>query len=63
MEESLWAAATVLTIKNQEKFLSEYQKGPGENDEGGYAHREKLVSITLQGLADDGQKCFQELSQ
>ncbi|GKW01362.1 hypothetical protein PEC301877_01770 [Pectobacterium carotovorum subsp. carotovorum] len=63
MEESLWAAATVLTIKNQENFLSEYQKGPGENDDGGYTHRTKLVSITLQGLADDGQKCFQELSQ
>ncbi|MBS4433278.1 hypothetical protein E2566_08065 [Pectobacterium punjabense] len=63
MEENLWAAATVLTIKNQERFLSEYQKGPAKEDEGGFTYRGKLVSITLQGLADDGQKCFQELSQ
>lgn len=62
LEESLWGAATILSNQNQKIFLTEYKNGPGKDDVGGYAYREKLISITLQGLAIDGQKCFQELA-
>lgn len=62
MEENLWAAAMVLTTKNQEILLSEYKKGPSENDRGGYIYKDKLISLALQGLADDSQKCIQGLS-
>lgn len=62
LEESLWGAATILSTQNQKIFLTEYQKGPAKNDDGGYEYRAKLTSITLQSLAIDGQKCFQELA-
>ncbi|EHK5629777.1 hypothetical protein IS012_004604, partial [Salmonella enterica subsp. enterica serovar Ruiru] len=62
IEGHLWAAATVLTTQNQERFLSEYQKGPDKGDEHGLIYIDKLVSITLNGLASDGHKCFQELA-
>lgn len=63
IEAHLWAAATMLSAENQKVFLSAYQKGPAKGDDYKTTFTGNLVSIALQGLATDGQKCLSSLPQ
>jgi hypothetical protein len=58
IEAHLWAAATMLSPENQKVFLAAYQKGPTKVDDYKITFTDNLVSIALQGLAIDGQKCL-----
>lgn len=61
IEAHLWAAATMLSAENQKVFLAAYQKGPTKGDDYKTTFIDNLVSIALQGLAIDGQKCLASL--
>lgn len=63
IDANLWAAATMLSAENQKIFLAAYQKGPAPGDSSGLTLTNQLVSLVLQGLATDGQKCLSGLQK
>lgn len=58
IDANLWAASTLLPPETQKKFLSAHQKGTIKDDEHQFERTTSLVSIVLEGLAVEGQRCL-----